>query len=211
MKKLPHLFGALCLSAALFCGSETSAQASLPPSPTEAVRQAEASLGQALQWINPDDIDLYGFQPTDDFSAIRIGKPIYQQHFSNPDGAKQELSTSAVLLPLILQNKVRCFLYLANEDGRWQLTGIGGRNEARAWEKHILATDRLPQQDHMDLLRLLNSNQDYLLDNETATTYRKVTPWNGADGTMSFTRDQLYQSAVQEAARVHLNVDPSSN
>ena len=100
MKKLPHLFGALCLSAALFCGSETSAQASLPPSPTEAVRQAEASLGQALQWINPDDIDLYGFQPTDDFSAIRIGKPIYQQHFSNPDGAKQELSTSAVLLPL---------------------------------------------------------------------------------------------------------------
>lgn len=209
MNKLQHLFGALCMSAALFCHNRASAQDQLPPTPAEAVQQAEAGLSKALQWIHPDDIDLYGFRKTDDFSAIRIGKPIYQQYFSSPDGRDRELATSAVLLPLILHDRVRCFLYLAQEDGRWQLTGIGGRNEANAWEKQVLGADHMPQQDRMLLLHLNNSNQDYLQDNESTATYREVTLRSA--GTNTLTLDQLYESAVQAAAQARLTADPSSN
>lgn len=211
MNKQKLLFRGLCLSALLFCCGRTVAQdnSPLPLPPSEAVRQTEAGLSQVLQWIAPDELDLYGFRKTDDFSAIRVGTPLYQLEFSRPDGEHRELRATTILLPLVLQGSVRCFAYLSEENGRWQLSGIGGRNEARNWQPHILSAGR-EGLDHLDLLHLSNSSRDFLLNRTATAAYREVTPGKES-ATALPDLGTLYELAVQEAAQARSSSDPSTN
>lgn len=194
---------ALYVLILLLCGYIGQAQntESLPLTPSEAGSLASTSLSKTLQWIDPSELGMYGFDRMDDFSAIRTGKPVYQLSYGTnlSGGEKKDIITQTVMIPLWLQGKARCFLYLTKEQDKWTVSGIGGHNEAQLWEKDMLQADRDAQTDRMVLMHILQTNADYLLQPtaQGMEQYKDVTVWKNETerGSELLSSEQVYKEA----------------
>ncbi|MEO5967383.1 MAG: hypothetical protein ABIP68_00110, partial [Ferruginibacter sp.] len=121
----------------LFAYVNVNAQ-DLRPSATISVKQARIlatdQLPKVLQWMEPEDLHLYGFSSTDDFSKIIVGSPFYlstmEEVSKTSRDLKGTLQIKSMILPLILDKTVRCFIYLSIEDNEWQAVGLGSREYA---------------------------------------------------------------------------------
>lgn len=192
----------LCLMASLLGYSQD--RHAQPPLPRQARQMAIEELNKTLQWIAPEYIEQYGFGAKDDLSRIQVGLPVYQQSFNTEtlqaaDG-NTRLKDDAVLLPLLLDGRVRCFMYLMpDENGSWSIAGIGGANEAYNWSHFIISADKAQQADHLSLLHLLQNNADYLLHPESGN-YENVSVHQlpGSDPELHSV-DELYATALQIA------------
>jgi hypothetical protein len=102
--------------------------------PKEARSLAQKELPKVLQWIEPEELESYGFSKNDDFSKIFVGRPFY---LTSIDLVKQmeqtregSIEIQAMMLPLLLDKSVRCFIYLSFEDNQWKAVGIGSKEYA---------------------------------------------------------------------------------
>ena len=109
----------------------------LRPSASISAKQARVlateQLPVVLQWIEPEDLALYGFTATDDFSKIIVGRPFYlssMEAVNQMQDSRKGLQIRSMMLPLILDNSVRCFIYVSFEDGQWKAVGLGSRQYA---------------------------------------------------------------------------------
>lgn len=108
------------------------------PSATISAKQARIlatdQLPNVLQWMEPEDLHLYGFSSTDDFSRITVGRPYYLSTMEDISGISRDikgtLPIKSMMLPLILENTVRCFIFLSLEDNEWKAVGLGSREYA---------------------------------------------------------------------------------
>lgn len=99
---------------------------------TEQVRKiAQTALPALLQWMEPTELNLYGFSASDDFSSIMVGRPVYLTSIEDMNPAMETENASVevktIMLPLLLNNTARCFIYVSFEDGQWKAVGIGSR------------------------------------------------------------------------------------
>lgn len=191
----------LCLMASFLGYSQDNGR--LPIAPAEARQMAIDNLNKTLQWVTPEYLEQYGFSEKEDFSSITVGIPLYQASFSaesllQADGRK-ELRHDMVLLPLVLDGSVRCFIYLMpDETGSWGVAGIGGAHEAGTWSPVIVRAEK--QYDHLRLVHLVQNNADYLLQPGSGI-YENISVGKYLYGQQENLKsiDELYAEAVQIA------------
>lgn len=194
----------LSLGLPLWAGAQSTDQ---PISPVEARNLASQNLTRVLEWLPPDHLEQYGFSDKDDFSAIRIGMPLYLASFSDESviaGTDPRIQTQLVQLPLILNGTARCFIYLSlGEEGRWVASGLGGNNEARTWNS--LFTGKNAQgKDHLSMLHIPQTNADYLW--QEGGTWKDVSVGPGHRNGEVLSIDQAFGEAVRIAAEARATV-----
>lgn len=203
----------LCLMASFLGYSQDNGK--LPIAPAEARQTAIKDLNKTLQWITPEYLEQYGFEFKDDLSAITVGIPMYQHSFdaealTNETGGK-ELHTDMVLLPLRIDDAVRCFIYLMpDKNGNWVVSGIGGANEARTWSPVINRAEK--QYDHLSTLHLVQNNADYLLA-PASGNYENISVGQFSYGQEQVLQslDELYSQAVRVAREARKVTGDMSN
>ncbi len=101
----------------------------------EAIQLAQEQLPKMLSLIEPEEYEDFGFNTTDDLSAIQIGRLVQlttAYDIQNLSETNQEaLEINTVMLPLILDNTVRSFIFISKEEGAWRVVGIGSKNYAQ--------------------------------------------------------------------------------
>ena len=189
----------------------------LLPAPLKARLMAAKDLNKTLQWVDPQYLGQYGFGSKDDLSKITIGMPLYQFSFYaeaiiNADGRK-ELNQDAILLPLLLDGSVRCFIYIMkDEKGNWAVSGIGGANEARTWSPFIMRIQKEQQYDHLSFVHLVQNNADYLLQPGSGN-YEDISVGKYHSGQQEALKsvEELYTQAVQLAKEARAITGDMSN
>lgn len=156
--------------------------------PTDARALATKALPAVLQWIEPEDLSLYGFSATDDFSKIVVGRPfllssVNEIQVSNELQRKSGIESSSMMLPLILDGKVRCFIYISNEAGGWKAVGIGGNGYIKNHEKLFSTAD-----DNLSVIVAAhNLNEEFIIEsNQEGTIYRPLFHANAAVSKKSY-------------------------
>lgn len=133
---------------------------------------ATEQLPTVLQWIELEDLSLYGFSGTDDFSKITVGRPIYLSTIEEikqiVDVGKTDLPITSMMLPLILDNSVRCFIYVSYENGKWAAVGLGSREYA------IKGADIFNKSDDNAslMVSILQMSEEFIADNSTRVVTR---------------------------------------
>jgi hypothetical protein len=186
-------------------------------SPQKARLMAVKDLNKTLQWVDPQYLGQYGFSTKDDLSAITIGLPLYQFSFYaesviNADDRK-ELSQDAVLLPLLLDGSVRCFIYIMDDGkGNWAVSGIGGAHEAHTWSPLIIRAQTEKQYDHLSFVHLVQNNADYLL-HAGSGNYEDISVGKYHRGQQEARKSigELYTEAVQLARDARALTSDMSN
>ncbi len=134
---------------------------------------ATEQLPAVLQWMEPEDLSLYGFSSTDDFSRIIVGRPFYLSSMEEVNLMKQEnrssLQIKSMILPLILDNTVRCFIYVSYQDDQWKAVGIGSRQYAVKGESMFNKIDNTASL----IIALPQMNEEFIADNSTGVTLYK--------------------------------------
>ncbi len=208
-----HLFKpcrkVLLLGAGLVLPLWVQAQsAELPIGPTEARNLAAQNVSSVLEWLPPDHLEQFGFSDKDNFSAISIGMPLYSTSFSDASvisGSEPHMQTNMVLVPLSLNGTVRCFIYLSpDESGRWVTSGLGGHNEATAWNG-LLSGKNAEAKDHLTLLHIPQNNADYLWQ-EVTNTWLDIGVGVGHRNGETLDAAQVFQQAVKIAAEARATV-----
>lgn len=183
-------------------------EAQLPISPIEARELAAENLTRVLEWLPPDHLEQFGFTDKDDFSAISIGMPLYQNVFSDESviaGTDARMQTHIVQLPLILNGAVRCFIYLSpGEEGRWVASGLGGNNEARTWN-HFFTSKEASGKDHLSLLHIPQTGADYLWQ-EKANTWLNISVSKHQSPGKILHTGEVFEEAVRIAAEARATV-----
>lgn len=127
---------------------------------------ATEQLPSVLQWMEPEDLSLYGFSATDDFSKITVGRPFYLSSMDEVLQAnKGILQIRSMMMPLILENTVRCFIYVSYEEGKWKAVGIGSMQYAVKGGGIFNKSD-----DNASwLISILQMNEEFIADNSKGT------------------------------------------
>jgi len=118
----------LCLMSIVIQTNAQDLKVNLPITPNQVVAIAEQELPNMLQLIAPDQIKNFGFDLTEDFANVKIGRPFYVVSLprTEPIASKTIQSTPhTIALPLILDCTARCLLYVSQENGAWKAVGIG--------------------------------------------------------------------------------------
>ncbi len=149
----------------------------LRPSASISVKQARVlateQMPAVLQWIEPEDLALYGFSSTDDFSKITVGRAFYLSSMEavkqmNVD-SKTSLEIRSMMLPLILDNTVRCFIYVSFEDGKWKAVGIGSREYAVKGGEIFNKSDDVASL----IISMHQMNEEFIADNPKGVSMYK--------------------------------------
>lgn len=182
--------------------------AELPIGPTEARSLASQNLSKVLEWLPPDHLEQFGFSDKDNFSDISIGMPLYSTSFSDASvisGSEPHMQTNMILVPLSLNGMVRCFIYLGlDETGKWATSGLGGHNEATAWNS-LLSSKNAQAKDHIILLHIPQNNADYLWQ-EVTHTWLDIGVGLGHHNGEILDAAQAFQQAVKIAAEARATV-----
>ncbi len=160
----------------LFAYVNVNAQ-DLHPSATISAKQARIlatdQLPKVLQWMEPEDLLLYGFSTTDDFSKITVGRPFYfstmEEVSQTSRDLKGTLRIKSMMLPLILENSVRCFIYLSLEDNEWQAVGLGSREYAVKGSEFFNKSDDLASL----IIAIPQISEEFIEDNFSGVTLYK--------------------------------------
>jgi hypothetical protein len=210
-KRAQKIRRAALLCAAVFIGGLARGQvsATVPLVPSEAVQMASSNISRVLQWIEPSELRLYGFDRMDDFSAIQADMPVYQQSFTSAsieNGSDPKLETRTILVPLRLNGTIRCFMYISpDEQKHWKVVGIGGRNEAVRWEGSLNAEGRSSREDHKLMVHVDQDGSDFIVTGTPVSRgpEQYVDVSMSKDGTVkdnnTYTLDQLYAATVLKA------------
>lgn len=194
-----------CLSVPLWAQAQ---EAPLPLSPVEAHQLATASLTRVLEWLPPDHLEQFGFSDKDDFSAIRIGMPLYTASFTDASviaGEGAQMQTALVQLPLILKGTARCFIYLSpDQEGQWVASGLGGHTEAHTWNS-LFTGKEAQRTDHLSMLHIPQTNADYLWQ-PGSDTWTDVSTGPGHRNGEVLHTDQVFDEAVRIAAEARATV-----
>lgn len=148
-------------------------QPSVSISAKQARNLAMQQLPAVLQWMEPEDLSLYGFSATDDFSKITVGRPFYLSTMDEVTQMKQagknNLTIRSMMLPLILGNTVRCFIYVSYEDDKWKAVGLGSREYAIKGGSLFNKAD-----DNASLMiSMLQMSEEFIADNSTGVSLYK--------------------------------------
>ncbi|MCW5917242.1 MAG: hypothetical protein KIS82_07830 [Ferruginibacter sp.] len=135
-------------------------------SASEARAFAMKALPSVLQWIEPEDLELYGFAPMDDFSKIKVGRPFLLSSVSdvvqnNPVKQESGIEVSTLMVPLILGGQARCFLYVSNQEGGWKAVGIGGNGYIKGNESLF----NQPDEKFGIIVAAHNLNEEFVVEN----------------------------------------------
>ncbi len=132
-----------------------------------------SQLAAVLQWMEPEDLPLYGFLSTDDFSRITVGRPFYLSSMDDVNVMKQEnrsnLQITSMMLPLILDNTVRCFIYVSFQENEWKAVGLGSRQYAVKGGSLFNKTDNNASL----IISIPQMNEEFIQDNSSGVTLYK--------------------------------------
>lgn len=119
----------LCLMGIIIQTNAQDLKVNLPIAPNEVVTLAQQELPNMLQLIEPDQITDFGFDLTEDFNSVKIGRPFYVVSLprtTEPIISKTtQVNPYTIALPLILDGTARCLLYVSPEGRDWKVVGIG--------------------------------------------------------------------------------------
>jgi hypothetical protein len=110
--------------------------------PIEAVALAQHELPNMLQLIEPEDIKDYGFSLNENFADVKIGRPFYVVSLPRTEASQENITanTTTIMLPLILDGRARCVLFVSPEEGSWKVVGIGEGNFVAAHQQEFNTT-----------------------------------------------------------------------
>lgn len=191
----------------LFTYVNVSAQ-DLHPSATISPKQARMlatdQLPKVLQWMEPEDLSLYGFSAADDFQKITVGRPFYfasmEDAIESSRKGKGALVIKSMMLPLILENKARCFIFLSYEDNEWKAVGIGSKEYAAKGGSIFNKSDDNPS----IIITLPQLHEEYVEDNSKGlSTYRPIFRSNKSMEKESFTLNELISLFNQSAENIN--------
>jgi hypothetical protein len=133
MKKL------ILIIAVLFCISPLAAEA--VTGPADVADAAGAGLSSFLGHIPADSRQEYGFTQTDPLDKAYLGDP-YNLHMITPDALfsySEGVPVASILtvtnqwyFPVMIQDKIRCFLIVDRMDDKWEAVSLGYATLARS-------------------------------------------------------------------------------
>jgi|688.fasta_scaffold32785_6 hypothetical protein len=153
---------------------------SYPLSPEAAVAMATREVSNVLSTIDPEDFENYGFDAADDLSSIEIGMPFYQVTLPSIElKSETEIITNTQLIqvPLLLNGVARCIILIGNEDGRWNVVGIGGANYVKA-RQDIFASKEAAYQVIVSVPQVF---QNYLLVDGRKLSFEPIIRYEDSD------------------------------
>lgn len=148
--------------------------------PYEAVSLAQHELPNMLQLIEPEDIKDYGFNLSENFADVKIGRPFYVVSMPRTEGIEDvNANTQTIMLPVILDGRARCILYVSPEEGQWKVVGIGEGNFVAA-HQDIFNTTTNEDGSRFVIVNVPHMTQQYLMqDNDS---FKPLYQFDDVDG-----------------------------
>lgn len=147
----------------------------LPIAPNEVVALSQQELPNMLQLIEPDDIANFGFELTEDFADVKIGRPFYVVSLpraTEPITSKTvQVSPFTIYVPLILDGTARCLLFVSQEDGNWRVVGIGEGNLVSS-QSDVFSTSTDEDGSSQVIISVPHMLQQYLM--ESSDSYKPL-------------------------------------
>ena len=130
------------------------------------------------------------------------GRPFYLSTMDEVTQMKQagknNLTIISMMLPLILNNTVRCFIYVSYEDDQWKAVGLGSREYAIKGGSLFNKAD-----DNASLMiSMLQMSEEFIADNSTGVSlYKPLLHSNKELSKNSYSMNELmnlYAESVQK-------------
>lgn len=103
--------------------------------PKDAKIMAQEQISKMVELIEPEELQEFGFTAEDNLEQLKVGRVIYTTttyDIETQKNSNQEfLEINTMMIPLILDNSVRCFMFVSKEEGTWQIVGIGSKEYAK--------------------------------------------------------------------------------
>ncbi len=103
--------------------------------PRDAMQLAQEQLPEMLGLIESEELEEFGFNTTDDLAQIKMGRVVYLTTAYDikdlAESKKNVLEIQTMMLPMIVDNTVRSFVFISMEEGQWKVVGIGSKEYAR--------------------------------------------------------------------------------